>query len=108
MVPCPPQFWQEISLPEGCFTDPLPPQIVQVCFVVIKFLHPATAPIDTTALWSLLFGRMALRQNLGFSQEPIKHFGVAFSTLPNFKIALPNPLLKRWSRVHFVDYRAVS
>jgi hypothetical protein len=41
IIPVPAQFWQGISLPEGCFSDPLPSQIEQVCFVVIKFLQAA-------------------------------------------------------------------
>jgi hypothetical protein len=36
IIPVPAQFWQRISFPDGCFTDPLPSQIVQVCFVVIN------------------------------------------------------------------------
>jgi hypothetical protein len=40
IIPVPAQFRQGISLPDGCFTHPLPLQIVQVCFAVINFSQP--------------------------------------------------------------------
>jgi len=36
MMPVPAQFRQGLSLPDGCFTLPVPSQIVQVCLVVMQ------------------------------------------------------------------------
>ena len=55
--------------------------------------HRRTGPTDPHR-GLLLLGRVAFRQNLGFSQEPIKHLGVAFSTLPDFLSALPDSVFK--------------
>jgi hypothetical protein len=60
IMPVPAQFWQGISLPDGCFTDPLPSRIEQLCFVVINPL------LDLNEVCWVLIVRTARSVRRGF------------------------------------------